>query len=136
MELRSVAIALAALLAGGCAAGTASPDAPRPQVSTVRAAEAASPPQVSVRAPAESGVSAVIGQRAESLLARFGEARIDLTEGTARKLQFAGESCVLDIFLYPVAADTGRVATHVDARRRADGAEMDRSGCIGELERR
>lgn len=89
-----------------------------------------------MRAPAESGLADVIGERAGSLSERFGLARIDLKEGEARKLQFAGETCVLDLFLYPVAAGTEPVVTHVDARLRTTGADTDKSRCIAEVERR
>lgn len=136
MTIHRCAILLGALLAGGCASGTSTSGAARPSISTIPASQAERPAEVTVRAPLESGVSSVIGERAQSLSARFGTARIDLTEGEARKLQFAGERCVLDVFLYPVAADTAPIATHVEARLRQDGADTDRAACIAELERR
>ena len=34
-----------------------------------------------------------------------------------RKLQFAGERCVLDVFLYPLREGQEPVATYVEARR-------------------
>ncbi|PKP90329.1 MAG: hypothetical protein CVT76_09985, partial [Alphaproteobacteria bacterium HGW-Alphaproteobacteria-15] len=67
---------------------------------------------------------------------RFGAPRIDLAEGDARKLQFAGPSCVLDIFLYPLSAGAEPTATHVDARLRQGGAAVDQGACIRELETR
>lgn len=48
-----------------------------------------------------AGLEGIIGERAGSLVRRFGEARIDLAEGDARKLQFTSDRCVLDVFLYP-----------------------------------
>ena len=83
----------------------------------------------------ETGLESVIGEEAVSLARRFGEARIDLTEGDARKLQFVSERCVLDIYLYPLARNTAPVATHVEARQRVGGADADRAGCIADVER-
>ena len=90
------------------------------------------PPQVQ----RETGLRSIIGQRAEALKSRFGKTRIDLSEGDARKLQFAGETCVLDIYLYPLEADAVPVATHVEARRRAGGASIDKQACLAEIARR
>lgn len=82
-----------------------------------------------------AGLEGIIGERAGSLVRRFGEARIDLAEGDARKLQFTSDRCVLDVFLYPLEANGEPVATHVVARERKGGGEADRVGCIGEIER-
>jgi hypothetical protein len=133
--MRSAIIILAALPLAACAAGSAStaPNAAaRPSISIM---PAPIPESVTVKAPPESGIAAVIGQRARTLTDRFGPARIDLTEGVARKLQFAGPACVLDVYLYPVAGDTEPVATHVDARLRKTGADTDKAGCIAEIAR-
>lgn len=81
------------------------------------------------------GLESVIGKGASSLTRRFGRARIDLSEGDARKLQFSSQNCVLDIFLYPLERGASPVATHVEARRRVGGGEADRSQCIAEMER-
>jgi hypothetical protein len=83
----------------------------------------------------ESGLESVIGEGAAALSRRFGEARIDLKEGDARKLQFVSRGCVLDIYLYPLASNSAPVATHVEARRRVGGGETDRADCIEEVER-
>ncbi len=82
-----------------------------------------------------AGLDSVIGERATTLSRRFGDARIDLVEGDARKLQYASDRCILDIFLYPLQANADPVATHVEARNRNGGAETDRAGCIAEVER-
>lgn len=89
-------------------------------------------------APALTGgaLDGVIGSRASKLVDRFGDARIDLREGDARKLQFLGSACVLDIFLYPLSARSEPVATHVEARLRSDGSDVDRRACIQEVEAR
>lgn len=137
--MRRTAIALAALAVSACAGNsgviiaspapnTAAPPVASPQPSR----EPFRPPSVM----REGGLGGVIGAPASALTARFGRARIDLNEGDARKLQFAGESCVLDIYLYPLEAGREPVATHVDARLRAGGGETDRARCIAEIEER
>lgn len=82
------------------------------------------------------GLGGIIGSPAGALTRRFGEPRIDLAEGDARKLQFSGASCVLDIFLYPLSAGAEPTATHVEARLRQGGAAADPGACIREVERR
>jgi len=83
------------------------------------------------------GLGGVIGSSATALLRRFGQPRIDLAEGDARKLQFIGSTCVLDIYLYPVpAAASEPTATHVAARLRQGGTAADAGACIREIERR
>jgi len=83
----------------------------------------------------EEGLESVIGEGAASLTRRFGRARIDLSEGDARKLQFISQNCVLDIFLYPLERGSAPVATHVEARQRRGGADANRVDCIDEIER-
>ena len=89
------------------------------------------PPQVM----AVPGVDGVIGATSGELARQFGPARLDVWEGDARKLQYAGSACVLDIFLYPSAAGREPQATYVEARRASDGQEVDRAACIGALRR-
>lgn len=81
------------------------------------------------------GIDTVVGQTAPALLRRFGEARIDLVEGDARKLQFASQRCVLDIFLYPRERGAEPTASHVEARERGSATDVDRAACIAEVER-
>lgn len=99
---------------------------------------AAAPVRVGVvRVPqvmAAQGLEGVIGSGAGTLTRRFGVPRIDLAEGDARKLQFAGASCVLDIYLYPPAPGAEPTAAHVDARLRLGGAAVDGGACIREVE--
>ena len=82
------------------------------------------------------GVQGVIGATANDLTRQFGPARLDVWEGDARKLQFVGPACLLDVYLYP--ADTGREpqASYVDARRPSDGQDVDRAACITALRQR
>jgi hypothetical protein len=81
------------------------------------------------------GLEEVIEHDATSLARRFGDPRLDVREGDMRKLQFAGEACVLDVFLYPLHAGQEPVATHVEARRASDGQEVDRAACAAALRR-
>ncbi|MFC3594079.1 hypothetical protein ACFOON_10580 [Novosphingobium piscinae] len=87
------------------------------------------PPQIQ----ALPGVAGVIGAGATELARQFGPPRLDVWEGDARKLQFVGPACVLDVFLYPPASGREPQATYVDARRASDGQEVDRAACIAAL---
>lgn len=89
------------------------------------------PPQVM----ALPGIEGVIGANAGELVRQFGPARLDVWEGDARKLQYAGNACVLDIFLYPPSQGREPQATYVEARRASDGQEVDRAACIAALRR-
>ncbi|PKP95505.1 MAG: hypothetical protein CVT75_01670 [Alphaproteobacteria bacterium HGW-Alphaproteobacteria-14] len=124
---RVIALAALGLALSGCASGT-------------RPAADRAPPRSSIvvvpQVMAAQGLGGVIGSPAGALTRRFGAPRIDLAEGDARKLQFAGPSCVLDIFLYPLSAGAEPTATHVDARLRQGGAAVDQGACIRELETR
>jgi hypothetical protein len=79
------------------------------------------------------GLENVIGQSAAGLQARFGAPRLDVREGDARKLQFSGEACVLDVYLYPLRPGAEPTATYVDARRASDALDVDRAACVAAL---
>jgi len=81
------------------------------------------------------GLENVIRQDANALIRRFGDPRLDVREGDMRKLQFAGRSCVLDVFLYPLSEGAQPVATWVEARRASDGQDVDRASCVSSLRR-
>lgn len=81
------------------------------------------------------GLEAVIGQSASGLERRFGVAELDVREGDVRKLQFRGQACVLDIYLYPLTPGAEPTATYVDARRASDGLDVDRAACVAALKR-
>jgi hypothetical protein len=81
------------------------------------------------------GLGGIIREAAPTLIARFGQPRLDTPEGDMRKLQFRGQACVLDVYLYPLAPNTEPVATWVEARRASDGAAVDRLACIQALSR-
>ncbi len=115
------------------AAPAAKPRAPTrlpPVRAPVRAVPQAAP------ALAMPGLEGIIGATTGELVRQFGAARLDVWEGDARKLQFSGTACVLDIFLYPSAVGREPQATYVDARRASDGKDVDRAPCIAALRRR
>ena len=105
------------------------------------------PPQQPVRpAPSTSqfrapkvmnmpGLEDVIGKRGTALANMFGPPRLEVKEGDARKLQFVGQACVLDIYLYPLSPGAEPSATHVEARRASDAADVDRASCVRALRR-
>ncbi|GAB5348680.1 hypothetical protein [Alteriqipengyuania sp. 357] len=81
------------------------------------------------------GLEFVIGSRASQLEQIFGQPRLDVLEGDVRKLQFVGEACVLDVFLYPLSPGAEPTATYVDARRASDALDVDRAACAKALRR-
>jgi hypothetical protein len=113
---------LAALLLAGCASGAAEQ---RPG----GAATAAAPRYTPV------GLEDVLGRTAAVLQAEFGQPELDVREGSARKLQFASQVCVLDTYLYPPKAGGPAIVTHIDART-PDGRDIDRASCVAALQQR
>ncbi|RYE04178.1 MAG: hypothetical protein EOP61_01675 [Sphingomonadales bacterium] len=77
---------------------------------------------------------ALAGQPAARLIAQFGAPHLDTSEGTARKLQFAGPICVLDAYLYPRGRGEA-VVTYFDTRQR-DGSPIDPASCVTALSKR
>jgi len=134
----------AAMLLSACAtapSGTqTAPPPPRPPAESQSVPPSAPPPP-----PVEGfrmpeimqgpGLSGVIREGANSLVAQFGQPRLDVAEGDMRKLQFASGACVMDIFLYPLRPDAEPVATWIETRRASDGAEVDRLACMQALRR-
>lgn len=139
--MRKTLALVAALCVSACSTGISGLPGVNAPTQTARApaptAPANPPPGAFRSAPVQdaAGLAGVIGERAGSLTRRFGKARIDLTEGDARKLQFLGSECVLDVYLYPRNAGSEPVATHVEARNRSNGADTDRAACIRAVER-
>lgn len=76
-----------------------------------------------------------MGKDAPALLALLGDPDLDIREGPARKLQFAGALCVLDAYLYPDPATPAPRVTYIDVRR-PDGGNIDKASCIAALARR
>ncbi|MDK2761909.1 MAG: hypothetical protein KYX64_11200 [Sphingopyxis sp.] len=112
------------LLLGGCA-GSAIPRATPP--STVKPATAITPPR-----PTQN--NRLIGHGANAALGLFGKPRLDVTEGTGRKLQFTGAACTIDIYYYAPKPGADPLATHVDART-PDGRDANVPSCIEALRR-
>jgi hypothetical protein len=109
----------AALLLAGCV----------PTTTAEQPAPVAPPPQ-----PTFSilGLESVMGKDARVLEAQFGRPELDVREGSARKLQFANQVCVLDAYLYPSRQGAEPLVTHVDARY-PDGRDFDRASCVASL---
>lgn len=78
------------------------------------------------------GLENVIGADAQQLGRQFGTPRLDVIEDDARKMQWTGTACILDIYLYPQAGSSRATATYVDARR-GDGRDVDRAACVAAL---
>lgn len=140
MISRALPAALLSLALAACGSGGTVKSAP--PVATTKAK-----PRTPVRAPVHSappkaqvlvapGLEGVIGATPDGLSRQFGTARLDVWEGDARKLQFSGTPCVLDVYLYPPAAGQEPQATYVEARRASDGQDVDRAACIAALRKR
>ena len=136
---------LLALFVAGCTAvpQTSRPALPPPPgVPTERVPPQTPPPPPPVegfRAPTIQrvpGLEWLIERDTGALTAALGTPRLDVLEGDMRKLQFAGRACVLDVFLYPLRPGAEPVATHIEARRASDGAEVDRASCAQALRQR
>ncbi|UNU44402.1 hypothetical protein EAO27_18080 [Sphingopyxis sp. YF1] len=121
---RPLAAALGTLSLAGCSAAVPAPrSSPPPVVSA--------PPPTIVR-PVQS--NSLIGQSPDAVGRLFGKPRLDVTEGAARKLQFEGSACVVDIYFYAPRAGAAPVATHVDART-PDGRSTEPDSCAAALRR-
>ncbi len=145
--IRETAVLAIAMLMAGCVSSSRPAPAqnrPAPQV-------VAPPPQSPAPTPRDTastggfiapqimqgrGLEGVIGQSEAQLERQFGAARLNVWEGDARKLQFVGEACVLDVFLYPLRPGATPSATHIEARRASDGRNVDRASCVSALRRR
>ena len=137
-RLPFLAPAALALLLSACGDGG---PAPAPRVVSAPVMPKARPvirkpnPQAPARPVVQAvpGLEGVIGATSADLARQFGPARLDVWEGDARKLQFAGTACVLDVFLYPPAAGRDPQASYIEARRASDGREVDRAACVAAL---
>jgi hypothetical protein len=118
---RKAAPLAAMLIVTGCATAKADPPG--------RAAPRAVERPVSYNS---TGLEAVLGRTARMLEAQLGKPQLDVREGPARKLQFAGPACVLDAYLYPPKGSGEPIVTHVDARM-PDGRDFDRASCVAAL---
>ena len=113
---RSLALSLM-LFAAACA--------PRPQAVSV--------PTPTPQPPApQMRQSSLYGLNSQELVGHFGKPALQIREGNSVKLQFRGNRCVLDAYLYPGRDGQMRV-TYVDTRGTS-GADMDQAACILALE--
>ena len=108
--------------------------APPPMTAPVTAAPSAGR-FIAPRVMSARGLEDVIGQNGTALANVFGAPRLETREGDALKLQFTGEACVLDIYLYPLSPGREPSATHVETRRASDGQDVDRLACVNALRR-
>lgn len=137
-----IALALIPLLAacgGGSTGGKVASASTRPATTAKPRTPVRTPAAVRpalVKPQAVPGLEGVIGATSDELVRQFGPARLDVWEGDARKLQFGGAACVLDIYLYPSAQGREPQASHVEARRASDAEEVDRIACVAALRKR
>lgn len=135
----SLAVALSACSATGGSDGVASTPAPtggkRIKGVPVTRQPTRQPPRDAAVQMAP-GLEGVIGANQGQLTRMFGQPRLDVWEGDARKLQFTGTACVLDVFLYPSTASKEPHATYVETRRSSDGQNVDRAACVAALRQR
>ncbi len=121
MKRTLTVLMLAGLALSGCASRGA-----------VVAAPAVRPASATPRLNA-AGLENIIGATRGALIATLGQPRLDIAEGAARKLQFTGEACVFDAYLYPPRRGAEPVVTYVDARLPT-GEDTDRARCAASLE--
>lgn len=126
----SLALTMAACTGGGVAS------TPRPPKRTTAVPPVRQPTRTPTRdaqVQMAPGLEGVIGANQGQLVRLFGQPRLDVWEGDARKLQFTGTACVLDVFLYPSTTSKEPHASYVDARRSSDGQDVDRAACVAAL---
>ncbi|QDX26096.1 hypothetical protein FPZ54_08705 [Sphingomonas suaedae] len=118
--MKAYAAVAALVLLSACGAGGVVP-------SPGRAAPAPVPQ------PGMAALTTVMGASANALIAQFGRPILDVSEGSARKLQFGGPICVLDAYLYPPKSGRGDpVVTFAETRQR-NGAPIDQASCAAAL---
>jgi hypothetical protein len=76
------------------------------------------------------------GMTVNELIQHFGKPKLQIVEGQSTKLQFAGPSCVLDIYLYPPESGSGAPrATYIEARN-FQGGNVSAQACAAAIENR
>ncbi|HQS69003.1 MULTISPECIES: hypothetical protein [unclassified Novosphingobium] len=126
-----------ALLLASCGGDMVPPGRATPVRTTKVPARTTVPRPAPVQRPSAQvqmapGLEGVIGADALQLGRVFGTPRLDVIEDDARKLQWSGTACILDVYLYPQAGGARPTATYVEARR-GDGREVDRAACVTAL---
>lgn len=137
MRFKHCAVAIASLLLASCGgSGTGSAGRTPVRSSPPPARTTLPRPNPIVRPSAQiltiPGLESVIGADALQLGRQFGTPRLDVIEDDARKLQWSGTACILDVYLYPQKGSSRATATYVDARR-GDGRDVDRAACVAAL---
>lgn len=133
---RAALVAVLPLALAACGGGGTVYSAPNPPKRTTAVPPTRQPARVVPRdaqVQTVPGLEGVIGASQSQLERQFGKPRLDVWEGDARKLQFTGTACVLDVFLYPSTTSREPHATYVDARRASDGQDVDRAACVAAL---
>lgn len=133
IPIRTLALLAVLPALAACGGTTASTPAP-PERVPVRVPVRRPPPPATLQVV--PGLEGVIGATAADLTRQFGQPRLEVIEGDARKLQFSGSACVLDIYLYPGTQGREPQASYVEARRASDGQGVDRVACVGALRKR
>lgn len=142
MSIRRFPTLLALPLLAGCASVVPQPSPSQPRPAPRAPAEVPAtdpaPPRSGFIVPTvmqAAGLEGLIGQGKGALIRQFGTPRLDVPEGDAIKLQWTGQACVLDVYLYPLRPGAEPTATHADARRASDAADVDRAACVATLRR-
>lgn len=118
--MKIIAPAALLILLAGCGGTTAPPP-------VVRAAP------IPVPQPGMAALTTVMGANANALIGQFGRPQLDVSEGSARKLQFSGPICVLDAYLYPPKSGRGDATVTFAETRQRDGKPIDQSSCAAAL---
>ena len=118
--MKLIAPAALLLLLAGCGGGGKPPP-------VVRAAP------IPVPQPGMAALTTVMGASANALIGQFGRPQLDISEGSARKLQFGGPICVLDAYLYPPKSGRGDATVTFAEPRQRDGKPIDQSSCAAAL---
>jgi len=88
------------------------------------------PKPAAVVQPAVRPSGSLVGMDVHDLGRRFGQPAFQVQEGPGTKLQWAGDGCVLDVFLYPPESGSGSArVTYADARRPS-GTDIDVASCL------
>ena len=105
---------------------------PKPQAKPAAKPQTRTPPAEAPRSMSE--LDRVMGKDARALIHLFGQPVQDVLEASARKLQFASNDCILDVYLYAPAEGKEPVVSFVTARV-SDGRDAERNSCISALRR-
>lgn len=80
--------------------------------------------------PIERPSGALIGLTASELGQRFGKPNFQVREGPGTKVQWIGQGCVLDVYLYPPQDGRGPDRVEFADARRQSGADISVEACL------